>query len=158
MPLELKFVFLMTKLTLILILNDHHDAKPDIKVTITELNLTLTDPHDAVALLVQYLCRFFDLLLFRTAHYRMILSSDHVKQTTTTGYYAIFYFLGFASPLSREGREASPMGKRSLKNCSFLNINCLVIAPIMLQTTPATCVKNFSICICCTQMVKKCNK
>jgi len=97
----------MTKLTLILILNDPDDAKPDIKMTITALNLTLTDPHDAVALLIQYLCRSFDLSLFRTAHYRMVLTSDHVKHTAMIGHYAILYFLGFAIPLSREGREAS---------------------------------------------------
>jgi len=36
------------------------------------LNLTLTDPHDAVTLLIHYLCRSFDTLLFR-----FVATDDH---------------------------------------------------------------------------------
>ena len=34
--------------------------------TLTTLNLTLTNPHNAVALLIQYLCCSFKMLLFRS--------------------------------------------------------------------------------------------
>src|SRR6218665_439011 len=63
---ELKFMFLMTKLTLILTLNAHTTLNLTIKTTITTLNQILTDPHDSVDLLIQYLFHYFVMSLFQS--------------------------------------------------------------------------------------------
>jgi len=78
----------MTKLTLIATLNALTTLNLTIKTTLTTLNLILTDPHDSVALLIQYLCRSI------VMHLQLVLLSYHPIFLRPYHFLKLISFLG----------------------------------------------------------------